>query len=219
MSDEEIAEIWGIVRAGAEELNPESVVIMQCSHRLVSVDTYLVGELPEQIEVKDRGGNRLPPGIRVPEEPGETGASLSYLRDGLHGRLPRGGGRANLARRLARFPGRQGRLFFQLRPAVRGAYPVSGGAPVVNTGRPFPPGYRVIFRDANGAASQERYVPSLEEARDIVRRIGRKGGSALVINPHNAIVMRTETTGRALDDLRIVANRRRRRPRHWMFQS
>ena len=88
MDDEELAAVWSEIRGAANEVNPGSVTVMQCDSVLQSTDTYRIGELPDTIEVKGRGGTDFVPVFKhLDEERSVAPACMIYMTD-LEGQFP-----------------------------------------------------------------------------------------------------------------------------------
>ena len=87
MSERELSAVWTEIRAAANEINPKSVIVMQCDHALQEVKEYRIGELPEKITVKGRGGTSFEP-VFAEMENRRPPACLIYMTD-MMGKFPK----------------------------------------------------------------------------------------------------------------------------------
>ena len=82
--------------------------------------------------------------------------------------------------------------------------------------------YRVIFLRPGEGAQVEGRGRSLDEAAQLAHRYGQEGFDAIVVDENRAVVAKVsadELKGPEIAARRLVVDRIRRRPRHWMFSN
>ena len=78
-----LADVWAEVRAIALDLQPASVVVVQCAEHVHSVEEYDPHDLPDDLDIRQRGGTAYTPAfdaideLELPEDP----ACIVYLTD------------------------------------------------------------------------------------------------------------------------------------------
>jgi len=72
---------WAEIREIAAELRPERIYVLQVDTDLHRIDEYGPDELPEQLDVKGRGGTDFRPGFRWIQEQGLRLACCLYFTD------------------------------------------------------------------------------------------------------------------------------------------
>lgn len=80
---EMLAAFWAEVREVAQELQPQSVVILQVDAALQDAAEYAAFDLPEEIEIKGRGGTDFRPGFAWIDVQGVHPGVCLYLTDML----------------------------------------------------------------------------------------------------------------------------------------
>ena len=76
-----LAEFWTELREVAEEIRPESVVVLQVDAAVQDTAEYAPDELPEEIALKGRGGTDFRPGFEWLDEQGIRPAVCLYFTD------------------------------------------------------------------------------------------------------------------------------------------
>ena len=70
MDSVSLAALWAEIRAAVADVEPESVVVVQCDTEVKRVDTYDPYSLPEQLHAVGRGGTAFKPVFRYLEQEG-----------------------------------------------------------------------------------------------------------------------------------------------------
>ena len=78
---ETLAEFWAELREVAAEIRPESVIVLQVDTMLQDVAEYAAADLPDEIEVKGRGGTDFRPGFAWLDEQGIQPRVCLYFTD------------------------------------------------------------------------------------------------------------------------------------------
>ena len=81
LNEADLAAMWAEIRSVAEELNPESLVVVQCADQVGAVDSYHPSDMPEQIKIKVRGGTAFSPAFKAVDDLPTKPACLIYLTD------------------------------------------------------------------------------------------------------------------------------------------
>ena len=82
LDNETLAEFWGEIQGIANELNPESVHVIQCDTRVTSVEEYHPTDLPGTLEAHGRGGTMFSPVFEYLDEEGDAPpACMIYFTD------------------------------------------------------------------------------------------------------------------------------------------
>ena len=68
MSNEELLACWNVVRSCAEDLQPESVTVVECSAEIGKVRTWHPSDLPARLEITVRGGTNFIPAFEWVEQ-------------------------------------------------------------------------------------------------------------------------------------------------------
>ena len=76
-----LAEFWAELREVAEEIRPESVVVLQVDAALQDAAEYAPDDLPDEIALKGRGGTDFRPGFEWLDEQGIGPAVCLYFTD------------------------------------------------------------------------------------------------------------------------------------------
>ena len=78
---ETLADFWTEIRKVANEIRPESVVVLQVDAALQDAAEYAAGDLPDEIAIKGRGGTDFRPGFAWLDEQGIRPSVCLYLTD------------------------------------------------------------------------------------------------------------------------------------------
>ena len=76
-----LAEFWAELREVAAEIRPETVIVLQVDTMLQDVAEYAADDLPDEIEVKGRGGTDFRPGFAWLDEQGIQPRVCLYFTD------------------------------------------------------------------------------------------------------------------------------------------
>ena len=72
---------WSEVRQVVQDIQPEVVIVLQVDTVLQDIGEYSMGDLPDEIELKGRGGTDFRPGFAWLEEQGKQPGVCLYLTD------------------------------------------------------------------------------------------------------------------------------------------
>ena len=81
LPSETLAAFWVEVREIATELQPESIAVLQVDAALRDAAEYAAGDLPDEIELKGRGGTDFRPGFQWLADEGTRPTVCLYLTD------------------------------------------------------------------------------------------------------------------------------------------
>ena len=82
MSSEDLAAAWAEIRAIADELSPERVIVIQCDTTVTDVAEYDADDLPDTLVTRGRGGTAFSPALARMEDYADAAVAL-YFTD-LH---------------------------------------------------------------------------------------------------------------------------------------
>ena len=81
MSSEALEKVWSEIRDAANEVQPSSVVVMQCDTSVKKIETFEPSAMPEEMRLIGRGGTRFEPVFEEVAKWNDDPVCLIYLTD------------------------------------------------------------------------------------------------------------------------------------------